>query len=92
MTISALPPPSDRRHKWGDPITVPCEISLSAHEETHRHCELCPVVKITVHDGRETHRMWRAADGARVFGAEPPCSDVVLVTRQEQPLIKSRGP
>lgn len=64
---------SNRRHRWGDPITLDNE-PRSGCQETHRKCVLCSLVKITVHPPHGLpYRLWQYPDGERADGLTPMC-------------------
>jgi len=67
------------RHRWNieNIDRVPACESESGCEQTERHCEKCPLVKITVHtpDGGNPYRAWRHPKSPKMFVCEhtPPC-------------------
>lgn len=78
-TVAELPQrDTGRRHRWGAPVAVIGD-THSGCQETHRTCELCRLVKITVHPPQgNPWRAWRTADGNPWQGdATPPCLDRV---------------
>lgn len=68
------------KHKW---MLVPTYIhrdkSVSSCDETERECELCGLVKITVHAPQGfPYRAWRRKNGQRIVdpGYTPVCEGV----------------
>lgn len=55
-----------RRHKWGDPVYLSGHTTLSGCDETEKACNLCKLVKITVHTpDRRHYPAWRTKGGMR---------------------------
>ncbi len=69
------------KHKWPRvPTYIHRDKSLSGCDETERECELCGLVKITVHAGGDErpYRAWRTKAGRRMkdTGLTPTCDGV----------------
>lgn len=53
------------RHKWNPPVTM-IEGTTTGCEETHRTCDICGLVKITVHPPQGfPWREWQTSKGMR---------------------------
>lgn len=76
MSVATLPVDDapGRRHKWGEPVTH-MDGTVSGCEETHRTCDLCRMIKITVHPPHGLPwRVWQTAKGMRAtLATTPPC-------------------
>ena len=66
-----------RRHRWTYRGSVAPEGSRSGCEEHERVCELCGLIKITVHQPRGfPYRAWRTRGGTRFsYDVTPLCED-----------------
>lgn len=72
MTIAAVKP---RKHRWGDPLNLSRDETVSGCDETHKRCLFCSVTKITVHPPQGyPFRVWMHANGQRFqMDRRPPC-------------------
>jgi hypothetical protein len=70
-------PTRARRHRWkGAPVTILPDESKSGCEETHRTCEYCGLVRVTVHPPVGfPFSLWQYPDGERSDGLTPMCGD-----------------
>lgn len=77
MTAETVQHPSSergRRHKWHDPVTVP--YGPRGCEQTERACELCKLVKVTVHPPQGLPwREWREGVAQVRLERTPPCRE-----------------
>jgi hypothetical protein len=65
-----------RKHRWGGPSTILPAESPDGNERTHRVCELCGLIKITVHPPHGfPWREWRMKDSSVSIPLTntPPC-------------------
>ncbi len=67
-----------RNHKWGDSRNIHRDSTKSGCDETERECELCGLIKLTIHPpfGRP-YRAWRTPGGIRFPNPSqvPLCED-----------------
>lgn len=69
-----------RRHKWGDAINIHRDTSVSGCDESEKACDLCGLVKITVHQPHKyPYRAFRSKGGIRFPdpGYTPVCDGEV---------------
>lgn len=75
--VATLATPA-RRHRWkGAPVTIHPDESISKCEETHRTCEFCGLIRVTVHPTVGfPFPLWQYPDGGRSDGLTPMCDGV----------------
>lgn len=72
--VRTLPRTTRRNHRWIERKTILPDDSVSGCEETHRQCEHCPLIRITVHPPHGLpYRLWQYRDGERADGLTPMC-------------------
>jgi hypothetical protein len=71
VTASLVTP----RHKWGEPVSIHPQDADDGIERTLRTCNVCGIIKTTVHPPRGIpFREWRTKDGmVAQITATPPC-------------------